>query len=221
MKIREGDKWKTAFCTRYDHFEYQLIPFGLSNIPVSFQGSINKILVGKLDLCVVVYLDNILIYTEDPEQPHVKIVRWVLEQLWKHSLYANLKKCQFHKDEVQFLGFVVLAQGIRIEEEMIEAIRDWPEPQSVRDIQVFLDFANFYRRFIQNFSRIAVPLTLILQTIDHKALSTQATENEKNQDVPAGGSAGGGVSGSESIKNLSIAAKLAKSKKPNFTKANS
>ncbi len=108
-------------------------------------------------------------------------------------------------------------------EERIEAVKTWPEPQSVRDIQVFLGFVNFYRRFIQNFSRIAAPLTSMLRTTDKEALSTQATENEKNQDAPA--SAGGGVGVGGSIKNLSTVAISTKSKKlkskANFAKANS
>lgn len=90
------------------------MPFGLSNAPASFQGYINKILAKKLDIFVVVYLDDIPIYTKDPGQPLVKAVRLVLEQLRKYGLFANLKKCQFHEDEVRFLGFVVSAQGIRM-----------------------------------------------------------------------------------------------------------
>ncbi len=109
MGILEGDECKTAFCTRYRHFEYQVMPFGLSNAPASFQGYINKLLAKKLDIFVVVYLDDILIYTEDPGRPHVDAVWWVLEQLRKHGLYANLKKCRFHEDEVWFLGFFVSA----------------------------------------------------------------------------------------------------------------
>ena len=96
MRIREGDEWKTAFRTRYGHFEYQVMPFGLSNTPATFQGYVNKILAEKLDVFVIVYLDDILIYTEDPGQPHVDAVRWVLDQLRKYSLFANLKKCRFH-----------------------------------------------------------------------------------------------------------------------------
>ena len=164
MRIREGDEWKTAFRTRYGHFEYQVMPFGLSNAPASFQGYINKILAEKLDIFVIVYLDDILVYTEDPGQPHVDAVRWVLEQLRRHGLFANLKKCRFHQDEVRFLGFVVSAQGISMEEERIEAVKAWPEPKSIRDIQVFLGFANFYQRFIQGFSKIATPLTSMLKT---------------------------------------------------------
>ena len=108
MRIREGNEWKTAFRTRYGHFEYQVMPFGLSNAPASFQGYINKILAEKLDIFVIVYLDDILIYTEDSGQPHDDVVCWVLEQLRRHSLFANLKKCRFHQDDVRFLRFVVL-----------------------------------------------------------------------------------------------------------------
>ncbi len=96
MRIQEGNKWKTAFCTRYGHFEYQVMSFGLSNAPASFQGYINKIPAEKLDIFVIVYLDDILVYTGAPGQPHVDAVRWVLEQLRKHGLFANLKKYRFH-----------------------------------------------------------------------------------------------------------------------------
>ncbi len=110
------------------------MPFGLLNALASFQGYINKILVEKLDIIVVMYLDDILVYIEDPEQLHVKVVQWVLKQLGKHDLYADLKKCRFHEDEVQFLGFVVMAQGIKMEEKKIEGVKIWPEPQSVKNI---------------------------------------------------------------------------------------
>ena len=168
MRIKEGDKWKTAFQTRYGHFKYQVMPFGLSNVPASFQGYINKILAKKLDIFVIVYLDDILIYTEDPGQGHVEAVRWVLDVLRRHGLFANLKKCRFHKDEVRFLGYIVSAQGVRMEDERIEAVKNWPEPTSVRNIQVFIGFANFYRRFIRGFSRIAAPLTSLLKQLDHQ-----------------------------------------------------
>ncbi len=140
------------------------MPFGLTNAPATFQGYINKILAEKLDVSVIVYLDDILIYTENKGEEYIQAVRWVQDQLRKHSLYANLKKCRFHQDEVRFLGYIVSHQGIQMEEERIKAVRDWPEPQSVRDIQVFLGFANFYQRFIQGFSRLAAPLTSMLKT---------------------------------------------------------
>ena len=148
MRICESDKWKTAFRTRYSHFKYQVMPFGLSNAPATFQGYVNKILAEKLDIFVIVYLDDILIYTEDPGQPHVEAVRWVLDQLRKYSLFANLKKCCFHQDEVRFLGYVVSSKRISIEAEQIEVVRKWLEPKLAQDIQVFLGFANFYWQFI-------------------------------------------------------------------------
>ncbi len=110
------------------------MPFGLTNASATFQGYINKILAEKLDVFVIVYLDDILIYTESEGEEYVQAVRWVLDQLRKHSLYANLKKCRFHQDEVRFLGYIVSHQGIRMEEERIKTVREWPEPQSVRDI---------------------------------------------------------------------------------------
>ena len=119
--------------------------FGLSNAPASFQGYINKILAEKLDIFVIVYLDNIFIYTKDLGQCHVEAMRWMLDFLRKNGLFANLKKYRFHKDEVQFLGYVVLSQSIQMEDERIKTIRNWSEPNSVRDIQVFIGFANFYR----------------------------------------------------------------------------
>ena len=118
--------------------------FGLSNAPASFQGYINKILAEKSDIFVILYLDNIFIYIKDLGQPHIYIVRWELEQLWKHNFFTNLKKCYFDQDEVRFLGFVVSAQEINMEEERIEAVKAWPEPKSIRDIQVFSGFAHFY-----------------------------------------------------------------------------
>ena len=107
MRIRERDEWKLAFKTRYGHFEYQVIPFGLTNALVTFQGYINKILAEKLNVFVIVYLDDILIYPESKGEKHVQAVWWALDQLRKYSLYANLKKSHFYQDEVRFLGYIV------------------------------------------------------------------------------------------------------------------
>ncbi len=107
MRIRKGDKWKTAFRTRYGHFKYQAMPVGLANAPAMFQGDINKILAKKLNVFVIVYLDDILIYTESEGEEHIQAVRGVQDQLQKHSLYANLKKCRFHQDEVRFVGYII------------------------------------------------------------------------------------------------------------------
>lgn len=108
--------------------------FGLSNTPASFYGYINKILIEKLDIFVIVYLENILVYTKDLGKPHVKVVQRVLEWLQKYCLFANLKKYWFYQAKVWFLGFVVLVKGVSIEEEWIETVKTCSESQSVQDI---------------------------------------------------------------------------------------
>ena len=111
-----------------------MMPLSLINAPVSFQGYINKIFTEKLDTFIIVYLDDILIYTDDDRDGYVLAVQWMLEQLRKFLLFANLKKCQFHQEEVWFLGHVVFSKGICIENKKIEAVKQWPEPQSILDI---------------------------------------------------------------------------------------
>ena len=138
--------------------------FGLFNAPTSFQRYITKILAEKLDVFVIVYLNDILIYTKDAGQDHVEAVWWVLRELWKHGLFTNLKKYCFHQKKVYFLGYIVSSQRICMEEEKIDAVKAWPKPKSVRDIQVFIGFANFYWHFFQGFSKIAAPLISMLKT---------------------------------------------------------
>ena len=132
-----------------------------------------------------------MIYTEDPEQPHVEGLRWVLDQLWKNFLFTNLKKCWFHQDEVCFLGYVVSSKGISMKAEKFEVMKDWPKSKSVRDIQVFLGFANFYWRFIQGFSRIAALLTSMLKTTNEPAPSrndgSRSASSRNNDSRPASG----------------------------------
>ncbi len=128
MRIRESDIWKTGFRIRYGHFECQVIFFGLINAPAMFQGYINKILAEKLNVFIIVYFDDIFIYTGSEGKEHVEAIQWVLEQLRKHLLYANLKNCQFYHEEVRFLSYIVSYQGIWIEEERIKAVHDWSEP---------------------------------------------------------------------------------------------
>ena len=145
------------------------MPFSLSNAPASFQNYINKIFAEKLDILFIIYLDNILVYTKDRGQLHIDAVCWILKQFRKHGLYANLKNCHFYQDEVRFLCFVIWAQSIKMEEEKIETVKAWAKPTSVKYIQVFLSFANFYQRFIQGFSKIASLLTSTLKTISSPA----------------------------------------------------
>ena len=183
------------------------MPFGLSNAPASFQGYINKILTVKLNIFVIVYLDDIFIYTKDLGQGYVETVRWVLDVLQRHRLFANLKKCRFHKDEVRFLGYIVSAQGVRMEDERIEAVKNWPEPTSVRDIQVFIGFANFYQRFIQGFSRIAAPLTSLLKTTGSLESAPKVFRADDNKVVDGGG----GGRANRTVVNLSKNEKSRKS----------
>ena len=107
------------------------MPFGLSNAPASFQGYINKIIAEKLDVFVIVYLDNILIYIEDPGQPYVEAICWVPDQLRKYFLLANLKKYCFHQDEIRFLGYIMSSKSISIKAERIEVVKKWPKPKLV------------------------------------------------------------------------------------------
>ena len=131
MRICKGNKWKTAFRTRYDYFKYQIMPFGLSSTPGTFQGYVNMILAKKLDMFIIVFLDDILIYSKNLGQPHVEVVHWVLNQLRKYSFFANLKKCCFDQNEVCFLGYVVSSKRISMEVEQIKVVKKWLEPKSV------------------------------------------------------------------------------------------
>lgn len=160
IPIKRGDEWKTAFRTRYGHFEYKVMPFGLTNAPATFQAYINRALAGLVDICCVVYLDNILIYSDTQEQ-HRRDLCAVLERLRKFALYANRTKCHFFNTEVEFLGYIVSTAGISMDKRRVATIEEWPAPRSFREVQVFLGFANFYRRFIKNYSKIVAPLTAL------------------------------------------------------------
>jgi hypothetical protein len=162
IRIREGDEWKTAFRTRYGHFEYLVMPFGLANAPATFQAYINQALIGLVDISCVVYLDDILIFSRDPST-HRRDVAAVLERLRQYGLYAKLPKCQFNVTTVEFLGFVLSPEGVAVERSRIETVVEWPEPKSYREVQVFLGFANSYRRFIAKYSKIAAPLSGLLK----------------------------------------------------------
>ena len=137
IRIREGDKWKTAFRTRYGHFEYLVVPFGLVNAPATFQTYIDNALAGLVDTICIVYLDDILIFSEKPED-HQQHVRSVLERLQQARLFANPEKCEFHINEVSFLSFIVSPQGIKIEEDRVIAITTWKKPTTTKELLVFL-----------------------------------------------------------------------------------
>ena len=158
VHIAEGNDWKTAFQTRYGSYEWQVMPFGLTNALATFQRFVNLVFTDMLNVCMVVYLNDILIYSDNVED-HVKHIREVLWHLHQHKLFAKPEKCEFHLDSVEYLGYFLSPNGLTMSEDKVTAICDWPEPHKVKDIQSFLGFTNFYHHFIFNYSNIVVPLT--------------------------------------------------------------
>ncbi len=158
IRIREGDEWKTAFSTTTGHYEYLVMPFGLANSPSVFQSFINDVFRDMLNRWVVVYIDDILIYSTTLEE-HIKQVRAVLRRLIDHQLYAKAEKCEFHQESVSFLGYVISSGGVAMDDKKIHSVVNWLQPSTLKELQRFLGFANFYRRFIRNFSTVAAPLT--------------------------------------------------------------
>lgn len=142
---------------RYDLFEYHVMPFGLTNAPVQFQSHMQHIFGDLLDLSVVIYLDDILIFLTTLEE-HCRVVRQVLQRLQDHGLYAKASKCEFHQSSVEFLGMIVSSRGLEMCPDKVKKIQEWPTPKSLKEVQAFLGFANFYRRFILNYSQVALPL---------------------------------------------------------------
>ena len=159
--IALGYEFKTAFHTRYGYFEYPVMPFGLTGAPGTFQSYINDIIRDCLDCFAVAYMNNILIYSNSPSE-HIFHVRTVLQKLLSTGLYTKFEKCEFHMQKVSFLGFIISSESISMDPECIRIVAEWPIPESVLDIQVFLGFSNFYRRFIEGYSCVVLPITLLL-----------------------------------------------------------
>jgi len=180
IRIKAGDEWKTAFWTRYGHFEYTVVPFGLTNAPATFQSYINSALSDLLDITCVVYLDDVLIFSKT-EDEHIEHVKEVLRRLRRHKLYAKLSKCDFHRDEVGFLGYIVSHTGVTMEPERVATVQEWPLPGSIRDIRIFIGFANYYRRFIKDFSRIAGPLNKLTERGPEGSIGGHKQRKEESQ----------------------------------------
>jgi len=158
VHIKPGDEWKAAFCTNCGLFEPLVMFFGMTNSPVTFQTMMNDIfrtLIAKG--IVVVYLDDILIFTRTEEE-HEQAVRKVLEVLAEHKLFLRPEKCEFHRKEIEYLGLVILENKVAIDPVKVAGVCDWPTLENQTDVQAFIDFVNFYRRFIRDFSTIARPL---------------------------------------------------------------
>ncbi|KAD4180494.1 hypothetical protein E3N88_29085 [Mikania micrantha] len=158
LKVREEDVPKTAFRTRYGHYEFLVMSFGLTNAPAAFMDLMNRVCRPMLDRSVIVFIDDILIYSKN-EADHACHLREVLETLRREKLYAKYSKCAFWLREVQFLGHVINADGILVDSSKIQAVTKWSPPKTPTEIRSFLGLAGYYRRFIQDFAKIASPLT--------------------------------------------------------------
>ena len=160
IRMKEGDEWKTAFRTRYGLFESLVMPFGLTNAPATFQSFIIDALSPYLDNFATAYLDDIIIYSNNLQE-HRDHVETILTALTKRGLHLKPAKCEFHAQEVKYLGLIVGAEGIKMDPAKVETIREWPTPERLRDVRAILGFANFYRRFIKGYSEFIRPMTLL------------------------------------------------------------
>ena len=175
VRIRPEDVPKTAFRTRYGHFEFRVLTFGFTNGPATFQTLMNDIFRDLLDKFVIVYLDDILIFSRSEEE-HEKHLRTVFQRLYDHKLYAKLSKCTLVVPQVEYLGYIISDKGISPDPKKIQAIQSWKVPENATDVRSFLGLANFYRRFIKQFSQIAAPLTDL--TRHHAEFSWTAKEQQ-------------------------------------------
>jgi hypothetical protein len=160
IRMAEGEEWKTAFHTRYGLFESLVLPFGLPNAPVTFQNYINDILAPYLDRVCNTYHDDTLIYSNKFEE-HQQDIRLVLDAFAKAGLHLKPEKYEFHQQEVKYLGLIISTEGIKMDPEKIRAVQDWEPPSNLKDVHAFLGFADFYSRFIRNYSDIIQPLTFL------------------------------------------------------------
>ncbi|GJZ14143.1 putative reverse transcriptase domain-containing protein [Tanacetum coccineum] len=175
LRVREQDIPKTAFRTRYGHYEFQVMPFGLTNAPAVFMDLMNRVCKPYLDKFVIVFIDDILIYSKDKKE-HEEHLRAILELLKKEKLYAKFSKCEFWIPKVQFLGHVIDSRGIHVDPAKIESIKDWASPKTPTEIRQFLGLAGYYRRFIEGFLKIAKSMTKLTQ----KGIKFDWGEKEEN-----------------------------------------
>ena len=162
IKIKPEDIEKTAFRTPYGHFEFIVLPFGLCNAPATFQTFMNTLFREEIDSFVLVYLDDIMIFSKTLEQ-HIKHVRHVLQKMQSKGLKLNLAKCSFFKTKIEWLGYIISAEGIEVDKKKIQAILDWPVPKNTLQILAYLGFTGWYRKFIEKYSHIAAPMTDLLK----------------------------------------------------------
>uniref|UniRef100_A0A670JJI7 Gypsy retrotransposon integrase-like protein 1 n=1 Tax=Podarcis muralis TaxID=64176 RepID=A0A670JJI7_PODMU len=175
IRMREGDEWKTAMFTPLGTYEYRVMPFGLQNGSHCFQAFMHHVLAGLLYKKCVCFLDDILIFSESPEA-HERDVKEVLQRLREHRLYAKLEKCQFDVTEVDFLGYKLSDKGLAMDSVKVRAVLDWKSPRNRKEVQRFVGFANFYRKFIRGFSKETAAITDTLSSKKKKFTWTDQAE---------------------------------------------
>ncbi|MBW0579344.1 hypothetical protein O181_119059, partial [Austropuccinia psidii MF-1] len=162
LRIKEGDEHLTCFRTKYCSYEYLVMPFRLTNAPASFQNLVNDIFQNILDVYVVVYLGCIMVLSKSEEE-HVTHVSTVLSRLRANNLFAKDSKCLFHVSSIEYLGYVVPSEGLKMDQAKFQHILNWPPPRNLKALQSFLGFTNFYGRFIKNYSKKISSLTNFLK----------------------------------------------------------
>jgi hypothetical protein len=179
VRIKDEDISKTAFRTRYGHYEFNVVPFGLSNAPYVFMCLMNGVFRNYLDKFIIVFLDDILVYSKIEEE-HEQHLKMVLQVLREHQLYAKLRKCSFYQRQIHYLGHIISEEGIIVDPEKVRAIQEWPTPRNVTEVRSFMGLEGYYRRFIAGFSRIAHAITS-LQKKEKKFQWTEQCESSFQQ----------------------------------------
>jgi hypothetical protein len=162
LKIRMEDIPKTTFTSRYGLYEFIVMSFGLTNTPAYFMYLMNKVFMEYLDKFVVVFIDDILVFSRNEEE-HEEHLRLVLQKLREHQLYVKFSKCDFWLKEVSFLGHIITDGGIAVDPSKVQDVLNWNSPKNVPEMRTFLGLAGYYRRFIEGFSKIVKPLTFLLE----------------------------------------------------------
>jgi len=166
LKVKEEDVQKTAFRTRYGHYEFRVMPFGVTNAPSVFMDLMNHVFRMYLDLFVVVFIDDILIYSAN-HQEHGEHLKTILNVLREKQLFAKLQKCEFWMEKVSFLGHVISKDRVAVNPSKVEAVVNWERPTNVHEIRSFLGLAGYYRRFVEGFSNLSSPLTALTKKNTH------------------------------------------------------
>ncbi|MBW0476315.1 hypothetical protein O181_016030 [Austropuccinia psidii MF-1] len=184
LRIKEGDEHLTPFRTKYGSFEYLVMPFGLTNSPASFQNLVNDIFQDLLDVYVVAYLDEIMVFSKSEEE-HVTHVSTFLSRLRANNLFAKASKCLFHVSSVEYLGYVVSSEGLKMDQAKVQQILNWPPPRTFKALQSFLGFANFYLHFIKNYSKKISSLTSFLKKDSFFPLNEEALSQFHHHSNPS------------------------------------